>query len=155
MERLPPVAGGDEGVRERIERLVAEGRKSASDVQRAIEVWQKSLHTGVTLPNGAVARITLDDLYHLMVDDRILRKPDRIERVLRNIYELRRAMEGRQRALSTWQEDGRQLFGFAIIEPDYRIRTLHIIDRRDLRKYRNEAVVWTAYERPSLGTDQP
>ena len=92
---MPPAEGRSESVRERIERLVAEGRKSSLDVARAIALWHESLQNGIALPNGQMVEITLDDLYHLMVDDRILRKPERIELLLRNVFELREAREGR------------------------------------------------------------
>jgi hypothetical protein len=149
------LSGEGESVQQRIERLVREGRKSEHDVQRVLTIWRNHLQSDIAMPDGRAARVSLDDLYHLMVDDRILRKPERITLILRGVFELRRARHERIRALSTWEEDGRQFYGFAIIEVDQSVRTMHVIDRRDLRKYRNEAVLWSQSEPPSRGMDRP
>lgn|GEM_PF-1412390 len=146
--------GRTETPRERIERLVAEGRKARADLERALLFWRQRLQAGILLPTGEMVRITLDDLYHLLVDDRILRKPERIELILLSIFEIRQARQSRRRVLSAWQEGERHLFGFAILDSDSRVRTMHVIDERDLRKYAKEPVLWSRSELPSSGMGQ-
>ncbi len=121
-------------------------------MQYTIDFWKDHLQSAIPLPNGEFARITIDDLYHLMIDDRIMRKPERIEQIIRNTFEIRQAKEGRRRILSTWEESGWLLFGFAIIDSDNSIRTMHIINRRGLRKYQNQAVLWSQSELQAPGT---
>src|SRR5207249_1177303 len=102
------------------------------------------LHMGILMPHGEIARIELPDLYHLIVDDRIWRHPERIERLLRSIFEIREAREGRRRALARWLEGETEHIAFAIVEPDGRVRTMHIIDARRLGRYRRrEILLWT------------
>ncbi len=146
--------GRTETPRERIERLVAEGRKARADFERALLFWRQRLQAGILLPTGEMVRITLDDLYHLLIDDRISRKPERIELILKTVFEVRQAREGRRRLLSAWKEDERHLFGFAILDPDSRVRTMHVIAERDLRKYVKEPVLWSWSELPSSGMGQ-
>ena len=138
--------GAQESVKQRIERLIAEGKKSGEDVANAIQFWQQRLQSDVRLPSGDVVQITLDDLYHLMVDDRILRRPERIEQVVQEAFEIRQAKGERRRVLSSWVEGEQSLYGFAIIEPDGRIRTMHVVGYNDLRKYRKETLLWSRSE---------
>jgi hypothetical protein len=93
------------------------------------------------MPNGERVHIAETDLYHLIVDGRIARKPERIEIILSHVYEIREAREGRRRILSRWQEDGGDRHAFGILVGD-RLWTAHLIEARDLRKYRNENVLW-------------
>ena len=67
-----------EGARGRIERLLAEGRITHEALEGAQELWRARLQGGIKMPNGETATVTLDDLYHLLVDPRIWRKPRRI-----------------------------------------------------------------------------
>ena len=138
--------GAQESVKQRIERLIAEGKKSGEDVANAIQFWQQQLQSDIRLPSGDAAQITLDDLYHLMVDDRILRKPERILQVAQGVFEIRQAKGERRRILSSWVEGEQSLYGFAIIEPDGRIRTMHVVGYNDLRKYRKETLLWSRSE---------
>ncbi len=140
---LPPIAGGAESPRERIERLIREGKMTREAVDRAEYLWYERWQRGIQMPNGEVVSISLDDLYHLLVDNRIWRKPERIERILQGVYELRATREGRRRALSRWDEEGRSLVGYAIISGDSHAWTMHIIAERDLRKYRDEELLWS------------
>ncbi|MDA8187278.1 MAG: hypothetical protein M0T85_03950 [Dehalococcoidales bacterium] len=138
--------GTQESVKQRIERLIVDGKKSREDVAKAIRFWRQGLQSDVRLPSGDAAQITLDDLYHLMVDDRILRKPERILQIVQGTFEIRQAKGERRRVPSSWVEEGHSLYGFAIIEPDGRIRTMHIVGYNDLRKYRKETVLWARSE---------
>ncbi|MBX6770872.1 MAG: hypothetical protein IRY83_04050 [Chloroflexi bacterium] len=140
---LPPIAGGAESPRERIERLIREGKMTREAVDRAEYLWHERWQRGIQMPNGEVVSISLDDLYHLLVDNRIWRKPERIERILHGVYELRATREGRRRALSRWDEEGQSLVGYAIISGDSHAWTMHIIAERDLRKYRDEELLWS------------
>jgi len=140
---LPPIASGAESPRERIERLIREGKMTREAVDRAEYLWYERWQRGIQMPNGEVVSISLDDLYHLLVDNRIWRKPERIERILHGVYELRATREGRRRALSRWDEEGQSLVGYAIISGDSHAWTMHIIAERDLRKYRDEELLWS------------
>lgn len=52
-----------ESPRERIERLVREGKIARDTVTSAESIWRERLREGVKLPNGEVVKITIDDLY--------------------------------------------------------------------------------------------
>jgi hypothetical protein len=110
-------------------------------VALAEELWRRRWQEGILMPNGDRVHITEADLYHLIVDGRIARKSERIELVLRDVYEIHEAREGRRRILSRWQEDGVDRYAFGILDGD-RLWTVHLIEARDLRKYRNENVLW-------------
>ncbi|HZR99522.1 MAG TPA: hypothetical protein VFE37_12490 [Chloroflexota bacterium] len=138
-----PVAGGSWDPKAHIARLVAEGKLPRAAVTAAEQLWRERLTAGVLMPNGELAHVELSDLYHLLVDDRIWRKPERIERVLASVFEIREAHSGRRKALSRWTEDAVQLFGYAILEPDSRVRTIHLLDQRGERKHRRKGrVLW-------------
>lgn len=132
------VAGGVGEARERIERLIAAGELPRAAVTRAEQFWQERFRYGILLPNGETAHVTLGDLYHVIIDDRIWRHPERIERILQGIIEIRTARQERRRALSRWQEDGLQLFGYAILEPDGRVRTLHVVVPSEFRRQQRQ-----------------
>jgi hypothetical protein len=137
------IAGGAETPHERIARLVAEGQMTREAVIRAERFWSERLAGGVPLPTGEIARIELADLYHLIVDSRIWRKPERIERLLRGVFEIRQAERDRRRALSTWDEDGVVLLGYAILGPDGKVWTMHLIGNREVRRSRRkERLIW-------------
>lgn len=113
-------------------------------VTGAEQVWRERLAYGVLMPNGETAQITLSDLYHLIVDQRIWRKPERIGRLLAGVIAIHEADFGRRKALSRWTENAIQLFGYAILEPDSRVRTIHLLDERGERKHRRGGgVLWT------------
>jgi hypothetical protein len=113
-------------------------------VTAAEELWRQRLVPGVRMPNGELALIELSDLYHLLVDPRIWRRPERIERLLLGIFEIRAADLGRRQALSSWEEDERVLSGYAILLHDGRVWAAHVIDeRRRQRMRRKGQVLWT------------
>ena len=129
----------------RVDRLIAEGKMTAVAVRAAEMLWRARLRQGVLMPHGEVARIELPDLYHLIVDDRIWRHPERIEQLLRSIFEIREAREQRRRALARWMEGETEHIAYAILEPDGRVRTMHVIDARRLARYRRrEILLWTS-----------
>jgi hypothetical protein len=140
-----PIAGGGESAAERIARLVAEGKMPQAAVSAAEELWQQRLVHGVSIPNGEIVRIELSDLHHLIVDARIWRRPERIERLLLGIFEIRQAELGRRRALSQWKESENLLSGYAILLHDNRVWAAHLIDERRLaRMRRKERLLWTS-----------
>ena len=137
------VATHREDSRQRIERLVAEGKMPREAVRIAERLWRTRLRRGIALPNGERAVVTRSDLYHLIVDDRIWRNPERIERILVSIFEIRTARSGRRKALSRWEESGRVLAGYAILSEGNRVWTMHVIDERKLRRELNKGdVLW-------------
>jgi len=136
------VPGERETPRQRIERLVAEGKKSRQAVERAEQVWRERLQQAISIPGGQNALVLLDDLYHIIIDDRLLRRPERIEHLIRGAFEIHATRHGRRRVLGAWREEGRRIVGFAIIDEDGRVRSMHVIDERDLRKYQREQMLW-------------
>ncbi len=131
---LPFISGGAESPKERIERLVAEGRMSQEAVEYAERLWRERLHEGVSMPNGEITRLTLDDLYHHIVDPRIARHPERIALILEGVSEIREANLGRRRALSRWLEDGHEVLGYAIIDENSEARTMHVVRPSEFRR---------------------
>lgn len=130
------MANRDEEPGARIERLIGEGKITREAVEAAEKLWEERLRYGITMPNGETAIITLNDLYHVIVDDRIWRKVYRIERLLLGVFEIRTARLGRRVALSQWEEAGKVLFGRAILDVDSSVRSMHLIDARKLRRER-------------------
>lgn len=88
------------------------------------------------MPNAETVTILPDTLYHILPDQRIWRKPERIETLLLNVVEVRTARERRRDALSQWQEGERQLHGYAIIGPDGSLYTMHVIRDSEFRRRR-------------------
>jgi hypothetical protein len=126
--------GSTESPRERIERLVRAGELTADEVLRAERMWEERLRVGVRMPNGEVARFTKDDLYHAMIDRRVRRSLPRIEPLLQGIFEIRSSERDRRVGLSRWEEAGRLLVGYVVLQPDSRVWTVHFIDERRLRR---------------------
>ena len=85
----------------------------------------------------------MDDLYHVIVDNRIWRKPWRIELLLRGIYEIHTAVQGRRTGFSTWQEDETTLLAYVILDQNNRVRAMHLVDEKRLRReMRKGELVW-------------
>ncbi len=131
---LLPISGGAESPKERLDRLVAEGMILQEAVDQAERLWRERLQNGVLMPNGEIARLILDDIYHIIVDSRIGSHPERIVLLLEGVADIREAALGRRRALSVWQEDEQEFFGYAILEKDSRVRTLHVVRPGEFRR---------------------
>lgn len=86
------------------------------------------------MPNGERVMISERDLHHAVLDTRVLRKPERIRRLLENVFELRTAHSGRRMALSQWLEGEVTVYGYAIIDADRHLSTMHVINARGIRK---------------------
>ena len=141
-EHQPFQSNVQEGVRERVERLVGEGLIQQYFVDQAIELWQDRLRQGVVLPNGHMARPTVEDVYHAIIDPRILRHPERIEMILSNIFEMRSTNHpNRSMGLSQWDEAGQPVFGKVIIERGGGMRSIHVIDARAVQKEQRKGVL--------------
>lgn len=140
--------GGRETPRERIERLVREGRIMQEAVDEAERVWHERLRDGVRMPNRETVQITLDDLYHAIVDPRILRHPERIESAITHIYEIRASYGRRREAYSKWFEGEAQELAVVILEAENRLWSVHLIDEDRLKRYTRKAgeVLWTQSE---------
>lgn len=137
------MSAANETSRERAERLIREGKLTADAVANAEAVWHERLREGITIPNGETVTPTLADLYHLIVDPRISRKPERIERALLGIFEIRTARYGRREALTSWEEDNKVLSGIVILEINNTVRSMHIVDQRRLsRVMGKEGLLW-------------
>ena len=94
-----------------MDRLVTIGNIPLDAVIYAEGVWLERWQDNMVLPNGEVATVTLSDLYHLIVDSRIWRKPERIEYSLKGIFEMRSAEQDRRVALSQWDEEDETILG--------------------------------------------
>ncbi|HKP54146.1 MAG TPA: hypothetical protein VJ183_16025 [Chloroflexia bacterium] len=137
------MANHEEEPKARIERLIGEGKITREAVDAAERLWVGRLRNGVVIPNGELIIITLRDLHHVLVDDRIWRKPERIEQALLGIFEIRPGRLGRRVALSRWMEDDKSLFGMILIEVDNTLRSLHLVDSRRLsREMRKGEALW-------------
>jgi hypothetical protein len=124
-----------ESARDRIERLVATNRLQRSDIDRAITMWAERWQTPLILPNGDPVTISLSDLYHALVAPRVVRRPERIERAVAGVFEIRTASTSSRRVcLSEWDEAGTRLYATVILEISGQLRTIHIVDARKLRK---------------------
>jgi hypothetical protein len=132
-----------ESPRERNTRLVAEGRVPGSALAEAEALWQERLRGGVQLPNGDVVRVTRDDLYHVLVDDRIWRHPERIELALTHVFEIRQARGGRRLAFSQWMEEDQDCLAAIVLQAD-RLWSMHLVDRRRIQRYirRGGDMIW-------------
>lgn len=103
-DELPP-RYALESPQERIERLIAAGRIDLAAVNQAIDLWRQRWQSPVTMPNGEAVLIELSDLYHALAVPRILRRPERIERAIHGVFELRTTDRPPRRiALSEWMK---------------------------------------------------
>ena len=135
---------GTDDPREELEQRIRDGRASRDAVEKAIGLWRRTLRNGVSLASGELARIEMRDLYHLLCDNRIARKPWRIGRLLSNVFEIRTAKEGRRIGYSRWDEEGETRAGYVILEANNRVRSMHLILENRLQRMRTKgAVLWT------------
>lgn len=126
-----------------MQRLLRAGELTTDQLARAEQSWRDRLRHGVVMPNGETVRIELTDVYHVLNDGRIRRRPERIERLLSSVFEIRQARGDRRRALGQWEEEGQPVFGFAIIESDSRLRTMRVTIAKSLVPYqRRELLLW-------------
>ena len=140
--------GKAESPRDRIERLIREGKVTQDVVNEAERLWRERLREGVRMPNGEVVKIALDDLYHAIVDPRIWRHPDRIERAIANVFEIRASHSQRRQAYSRWLEGATGQLAALVLEKDNRLWSVHLIDERRLQRYTKKAgeVLWRQSE---------
>jgi hypothetical protein len=128
---------------DRVSRLIREGHMTQEVVDHAVGFWRDQLRQGVRLPHRELVVISLDDLYHVLVDPRILRRVERIEMMLQGVFEIRTTSEGRQCALSRWSEQDQNLCGYIILQADSRLRTMHVVDEKRLeRQARKGELLW-------------
>ena len=133
-----PIAGGAEQDRELIERLVATGEIPLAAVDRAEQLWRERLQHGVSTPSGETMTLALTDLYHLLRDDRIWRKPERNELLLSNVFEIRSVQLDRRRALGRWQEGNHTITGYAILSSESHLVTLHLVSESEMGRLRRQ-----------------
>jgi hypothetical protein len=121
--------------RERIERLIATGRIDKVSVDHALMLWRQEWQTPIPLAHGEHVFISLDDLYHAIADPRVLRRPERIERALRGLFELRTTTPPERRVgLSRWEEGPVVLCAIFILDPHGGLRAIHFVDERRIRR---------------------
>lgn len=132
-----------------IERKIASGEVDRDQVARARALWGRELRDGVVMPNGERVTITERSLYHVLSDERLRRRPERIAQLLAGVFELRTANFGRRRGLSEWYENEALRYGFAILDSDGHLRTMHLIDARTMRKKSRQGErLWRRGEHP-------
>ncbi|MCL4369915.1 MAG: hypothetical protein M1380_03275 [Chloroflexi bacterium] len=137
------MTAGQESPKEGVERLVREGRFPWETVSEAEKLWHDRLCHGVRMPNGETVGITVDDVYHVIVDPRIGRKPQRIEQILASVVEIRSSERGRRLACSRWHEAGKVVVGYAILGNEGGLVTLHVSSERKLvRMLRRGDLLW-------------
>ncbi len=100
------------------------------------------------MPTGDMATVTLSDLHHVIVDIRILRKFERIERMLKGIFEVRTSRLDRRLALTRWHEE-HPLVGLVVLLDSNQLWTLHVVDDKRLRREQNKGtLLWRRLEHP-------
>ncbi|MBI4319413.1 MAG: hypothetical protein HY675_13070 [Chloroflexi bacterium] len=144
MSKKAPRAQEEESPKDRITRLVSERRITREAVEQAEAFWRDRLRHGVRMPKREMVHVTLDDLYHVIVDPRIWRHPYRIEVAIANIFEIRVARQERRLALSRWREDDQQRLAAVILGSDNTLKAIHLIDEVRLRRYTKQEgdVLW-------------
>lgn len=136
-----------------IEERIARGKSAPLLVVQARRLWRQTWLGGIAMPNGERVFVSERDLHHLLLEDRVLRKPERIERLLRGIYEIRTTHSNRSVGLSQWSEGARTIDGYAILEEGH-LWTAHIVDRRKLRKLARQGdLLWNREEYSAFGED--
>ncbi|MGH2558758.1 MAG: hypothetical protein ACRDJH_06820 [Thermomicrobiales bacterium] len=131
----------------RIEQKMASGEVSREEIERARALWRARLHDGVIMPHGERIMISARDLHHVLEDSRIRRKPERIERLLGGVFDIRTARSGRRMGLSEWVEGGEAVRGYVIVDDESHVRTMHLLDARGLRKKaRRGERLWRRHE---------
>lgn len=142
-------SGRDDDPIRLIEAKIASGEIEEDQVARARTLWERDLRDGVVMPTGERVTITERSLYHVLSDERVRRRPERIAQLLAGVFELRTANFGRRRGLSEWFEDEAVRFGFAILDSDGHLRTMHLIDARSMRKKSRQGErLWRRGEHP-------
>lgn len=131
----------DESAAGRIDRLVREGRMPREAVDTAEQLWRERLRGGVELPNGERVTITLGDVHHVIIDVRIWRHPERIERALAEATEIRLADDQFRHVLSRWDEGAQEVLGHAVLRPDGGLQALHLVDERRIRREQRRGVL--------------
>jgi len=128
---------------EMIAQLVQAGKVSRAEVIAALEYWRTELQAGVSLSNGERIVVTERDMHHLILDERIRRKPSRISRMAGSAFEIQTGQRGRRVAFCHWIEDGREMLGYLVIDVDSTLRTAHLTDERGLRELqRKGTLLW-------------
>lgn len=141
---VPVSSGGSESPRARVERLIQEGKISREAVAEAERCWRERLSRGIELPSGEIVRVTFNDLYHVIVDRRILLRPERIEAALTSAFEIRTARQERRLVFSRWREGEAERLAVAVLDADFTLKSLHLIDERRLQRYTRHSgdVLW-------------
>jgi hypothetical protein len=57
-----------------------------------------------------------------------------MERLLHHCFEIRTAHSNRRRALSGWREEDQDRYGYAILENDGRMVTMHLVRAAEWRR---------------------
>jgi len=83
-------------------------------------------------------------VFHVIVDERIWRKPERIISAIQGVFEIRSAQGGRRQAFSRWQEPDGERLASIVLAVGNRLRSRHLINERRMRRYirQGSAVLW-------------
>ncbi len=117
----------------------------AEAVATAKSFWESRLQEPVVDPRGIEVIVTMDDLYHLIVDPRIWRRPERIEKILTSVVEVVESkIPGFEILISEWEEDGKKTYTYAVLSLDKTVKTAHVVDEKKIRQLKRGAkVLWS------------
>jgi len=113
-------------------------------VEQGIGLWQgRRWEQGIGMPNGGTAYVSEEDMYHLLVDPRVWRHPERVEMALEGVHEIRSARAGRRIALTEWKEGELRRVGYIVLTAEGHVWTLHVVDDKAIRKQqRHGELIW-------------
>lgn len=141
--------------RARVDAGVRSGGLDGELVDRARDFWEQHVRVGLRLPNGEHVTVTDERFNHVLFrESRILRKPERVVRLIAAVSAIHTARYGHRAALGQWQEGEITIYGYAILNAQGFLLTAHIVDLKKLRKLaRDGELLWQHDTFPSSGTD--
>ncbi|MGI9863115.1 hypothetical protein SDD30_17215 [Moorella naiadis] len=135
-----------ENSKQRIDRLIKEGKMPQQAVIEAEKFWQTNLRKPLVGPLGVEITVTLGDFYHAIVDPRIWRHPERIKMALKSVVEIVESKNypSYEVWICRWKEDGKEITAIAVIAPDRTLKTLHIGDEKRIKRLKKGVkILWS------------
>ncbi len=135
---------GGEIPKQRVERLVREGKMPREAVIKAEAFWETDLRKPLLDPRGVNVTVTLNDVYHVIVDPRIWRHPERIKKILNFVVEIVESKTpGFEVLISEWGENGKTIYAYAVIALNKTLKVAHVVDKKKIRQLKKGAkVLW-------------
>jgi len=135
-----------ENSKQRVDRLVKEGKIPRQAIIEAEKFWQTNLCEPLVGPRESKITVTLSDLYHAIVDPRVWRHPERIKTALKSVVEIveSRIDPAYEVWICRWREDGKEITAIAVIAPNRTLKTFHIIDDKRIKRFKKGVkVLWS------------